>query len=125
MGAAWYRARGELRRRWRAMLVLVLLVAIAGGAVLTLVAGARRASTAYDRFREATLASDLDVAFDGPPGDDIEAAADAVRALPQVVGLSRMDFPFVVPADSGFYPYLEFLAAVDGDGTYVDLVDRP
>lgn len=37
---------------------------VAGGAVLTTVAGARRSSTAYERSREETLAADLDVAFD-------------------------------------------------------------
>jgi FtsX-like permease family len=123
MGAGWYRARGELRRRWRATLLLVLLVGVAGGAVLTTVAGAIRSSTAYERFREETLAADMDVAFEPPP-DDVEAAADAVRALPEVVALARLDFPFVVPAGGGFYPYLEFLAAVDADDVRTD-VDVP
>jgi hypothetical protein len=66
-----YRARGELRRRWRATLLLIVLVGVAGGAVLTLVAGARRSSSAYDRFRDHTLAYDLEIRRDGPPsGDD-------------------------------------------------------
>jgi hypothetical protein len=106
------------------MLLLVLLVGIAGGAVLSAVAGARRSSTAYERFRTETLASDLDVAFDGPPGDEAEAAADAMRALPEVVALGRLDFPFIVPAGSGFYPYLDFLAAVSLDSSDTG-IDRP
>ncbi len=125
MAAAWYRARGQLRRRWRTTLLLVLLVGVAGGAVLTTVAGARRSSTAYDRFREETLASDLDIAFDGPPGGDLERAAEQVRALPEVEVVARSEFPFIVPAGSGAYPYLDFLAVVDADGTYDDEVDRP
>jgi ABC-type lipoprotein release transport system permease subunit len=123
--AAWYRAKGELRRRWRAALLLVLLVGVVGGAVLTTVAGARRSSSAYERFRQETLASDLDVAFDGPPSADLEAAADAVRTLPQVVALGRLDFPFLVPAGSGDYPYLDFLAAVSVDGSHEVDIDRP
>ncbi len=123
--AAWYRAKGEFRRRRRAALLLVLLVGMVGGAVLTTVAGARRSSSAYERFRRETLASDLDVAFDGPPGQDLETAADAVRALPQVAALGRLDFPFIVPAGSGFYPYLDFLAAVSFDDPDEMDIDRP
>jgi hypothetical protein len=125
MGAAWYRARGELRRRWRAVVLLGLLVGLVGGAVLTMVAGARRSSSAYERFRQETLASDLDVAFDGPPGQDIDAAADAIRALPQVAALGRLDFPFIIPAGSGFYPYLDFLAAVSVDDADEMEIDNP
>ena len=125
MAAAWYRARSELRRGWRAALPLVLLVGVVGGAVLTTVAGARRSSSAYERFREETLASDLDVAFDGPPSSGIEAAAQEVRALPQVAALGRLDFPFVVPAGSGFYPYLDFLAAMSARDSYDTDIDRP
>ena len=40
----------ELRARWRGWAVLVLLVGVAGGAVLTAAAGARRTDSAYPRF---------------------------------------------------------------------------
>jgi hypothetical protein len=103
----------------------VLLVGVVGGAVLATVAGARRSESAYERFRRETLASDLDVAEDGPPRWNIEAAAEAVRALPQVVALGRLDFPFIVPAGSGFYPYLDFLAAVSVDDANERDIDRP
>ncbi|UDY37635.1 ABC transporter permease [Dermatobacter hominis] len=125
MAAAWYRAKRELRSRWRATLLLAILVGVVGGAVLTTAAGARRASTAYDRFRSETLASDLDVAFDDPPGGSIEGAAAAVEALPQVAALGRSDFPFIIPEGSGAYPYLDFLAAVSVDGADEPQVDRP
>ena len=104
MGAAWYRAKGELRRRWRATLFLALVVGVAGGAVLTTVAGARRSSTAYERLREATLASDMDVALadtSEEPTADVDDVAAAARALPEVVALGRNDYPFIVPAGSG------------------------
>ena len=109
------------------MLLLVLLVGVAGGAVLTTIAGARRSATAYERLREETLASDMDVAFvDGPPDGDIEAARDAVQAIPQVAAVGRLDFPFIVPEGSGFYPFLDFLAAAATDRSAWDGdIDRP
>jgi hypothetical protein len=114
-----------VQRRWRALLLLVLLVGIVGSVVLTTIAGARRSSSAFDRFRQETLASDLDVAFDGPPAAGLEAAAEAVRALPKVVALERLDYPFIVPAGSGFYPYLDFLAAVNVDDSDATEINRP
>jgi ABC-type lipoprotein release transport system permease subunit len=44
----------ELRRRWPALVGIAVLVALAGGVTTALAAGARRADTAYERFREAT-----------------------------------------------------------------------
>jgi hypothetical protein len=116
-----------LRRRWRALLLLSLLVGLAGGAVLTTVAGARRSDTAYDRFREETAATDLDVVFDGPPLSDEEtdAAGEAIEAIPEVVAVGRSSFPFIVPAGSGFYPYLDFLALAPAPGSDPFEVDRP
>ena len=35
---------------------------------------------------------------------------DAIERLPQVAASTRPVFPFVVPADSGLYPFLDFLA---------------
>ena len=55
----------ELRTRWRGWAVLVLLVGLAGGAVLAAAAGARRTSSAYPRFLHASHASDLLVSAAG------------------------------------------------------------
>ncbi len=52
-------AAHELRTRWAGWAVLVLLVAVAGGVVLTAVAGARRTASAYPRFLHVSHASDL------------------------------------------------------------------
>jgi hypothetical protein len=83
VGAAWYRARAVLRRRWRASVLLVALVGLAAGIVLTTVAGARRSSTAYERFRRETLAGDLDITIDGPTDvadiDDVRQQIAAMR----------------------------------------------
>ena len=55
----------EFRARWRAWAVLVLLIAVAGGAVLAAAAGARRTSSAYPRYLQASHASDLLVSVAG------------------------------------------------------------
>jgi putative ABC transport system permease protein len=79
MRAVVFLAVHELRTRWRGWAVLVLLVAIAGGAVLAAAAGARRTATAYPRFLTASKASDLLVA---PNGSWLGGYFDALAQLP-------------------------------------------
>src|SRR4051794_9928293 len=51
-------ARSELGRRWRALVALGIIAGIAAGLALAAMAGARRTSTAYGRWRAATAAPD-------------------------------------------------------------------
>ncbi|TDD96644.1 ABC transporter permease [Jiangella asiatica] len=81
--AAWFRL--DLRRRWRSLLVLTLLVAVAVGTVMTAVAGARRGASAMDRLEDATRPATLLVA-PVTPGFDWEP----VRALPEVEALGQV-----------------------------------
>ncbi len=89
MVLAWLRL--ELRRRWRALVVLALLVALSAGTVIGAVAGARRGATAIDRLLDRTLPATVvaqanQVRFDWAP----------VRALPEVAALTTF------PPYSGF-----------------------
>ena len=85
MRAVIYLAAHELRARWQGWAVLVLLVAFAGGAVLTAAAGALRTDTAYPRLLKISKASDVLVAPDfwAPHG-----YFDALARLPGVAGVA-------------------------------------
>src|ERR1700733_12670852 len=57
----WLTLRTDLRRKWRAMLGLALLLGLIGGVVLTAVAGARRTDTAYPRLLTWANATQVDL----------------------------------------------------------------
>ena len=59
MGGAWLIVRADLRRRWRTMLAMALLIGLVSGVVLVAAAGARRTDTAYPRFLSRSHAADL------------------------------------------------------------------
>lgn len=71
----------EFRTRWRGWAALVVLVAVAGGAVLAAVAGARRTNSAYPRYLRASHASDLLVS---PAGSGLTGYYAALAREPGV-----------------------------------------
>ncbi|MFP5319882.1 MAG: ABC transporter permease [Acidimicrobiia bacterium] len=75
-------ARSEISRRWRSLVALGVLAGLVGGLALAAVAGARRTSTAYDRYREATGRSDAIVFASLAGSYDTDYAP--VRNLPEV-----------------------------------------
>jgi putative ABC transport system permease protein len=117
----------ELRGRWLSWAVLVLLVGLAGGVVLTAVAGAQRTDSAYPRFLAVYRASDVLVspADSGVGGyDDALARLPSVAAIAPLVGLQalplepggRLDAAAVVaaPLDNRYGRTLEIPKMLSG-----------
>ncbi len=95
-----YLTRIELRRQWRSVVVLALLVALVVGTVLASVAGARRSRTAFDRY--LTELRSPSVFASGDP-----AALREIADLPFVKATGRIGLAAVSPvaaAPNDFYP---------------------
>lgn len=89
MAAVWIRARSELRQRWRATLLLMVVTGLAGGAVIAAVAGARRTDSAMDRF----------LAYSRPVNVSVVGVNfDAVRRLPQVADADQGAYMALTPS---------------------------
>lgn len=75
-------ARSEIRRGWRALLIVAVLIAIVGAGVMATVSGARRAGTAVSRFVEASERASVLLFTDEPPDE---------RLIERFVSDSRVD----------------------------------
>ena len=102
--------------------MLVLLVAVAGGAVLTAVAGALRTDTAYQRLLKASKASDVLVAPDlwGPRG-----YFEALARLPGVAAVAPVAGLNLDPLGPGGLAAKATATAAPVDGRFGRLVEVP
>lgn len=117
MAAVWYRACAELRRRWRATVARALLVGLVGAVVLTVVAGARRSDSAFDRFRAASRSAHVTLLTTDA------SRLDQVERLPQVEAMSHFFAPLFAPIRAGAREP-EFVASASPDGSFATEVDR-
>ncbi len=108
MGAIGMVARAELRRRWRSVALLTLIVVIVGAVVLATAAGARRSSTALARFNRYSRASDVEVDVDP---STTAAQVEAFRHAPGVASVAMLH---AYAQQVVGYPNLQIAAAVDG-----------
>jgi FtsX-like permease family len=72
MGAVRLLAGLELRRRWRATLAIVLLIGVVGAIVLATAAGARRSTTALERFNDFSRSSDVEISVGRPTARQLD-----------------------------------------------------
>jgi hypothetical protein len=82
MRGAFYMCRGTGRGLSRAILVVALIGGLLGAVALGALAGARRASTAYDRYLTSSNASDALVNVPGVlPGMPVQSAEQRLLFL--------------------------------------------
>jgi len=93
--AVWLVARSELRRRWRAVLVLIVVAGAGSAFAITAGVGARRAWTAWDRLGAATLAPNG--VYTVPPDAD-PAKLARIPHMPGVVAVGNFSYVPIAPA---------------------------
>ncbi|HEX2785339.1 MAG TPA: FtsX-like permease family protein [Ilumatobacteraceae bacterium] len=126
MSGEWRWAQADLRRRWVSVATLGVLLALASGATLSLVAGARRAGSATERFiRDSDLAQ-VSIFTEGGP---TSALLDAIAADPRIVRTERSDLTIIspdpaIPGIGGFTAVGESRGVAGGMGTPVLLNGR-
>ncbi|HET6965396.1 MAG TPA: FtsX-like permease family protein [Acidimicrobiales bacterium] len=140
MGAVWLFGRAELRRRWRALVVLAVLIGIGGGVALTALAGARRTDAAVGQFARYSLPDDGGFMYAAGPSAGAGGAGGAGTAdpyssalppvaqrvvnLPEVAAWYRLPEVDLTPDPSGkSLAGLDVLASPDAD--FFHRVDRP
>ncbi len=108
MTSAWLVARSGLRARWRSWLALALVAGLAGGLVIALAAGARRADAAYPSLEAWSRPPAELIGLDAGK-DFASVSATQARTLPQVsavtsftgfVTLNPVEIGVMAPADA-------------------------
>lgn len=131
MGAVRLLIRSEVRRRWRSLIVVALLVAFAGGATLAAVAGARRTSTSFERFQETTRSHDALLFAENINRADVKK----LRSLPGVeaigylrqLAVTRPDGDFLAvggPLDGSLFRDIDRIRIVEGRAPRPDVPEE-
>jgi ABC-type lipoprotein release transport system permease subunit len=102
---AWLRV--DVRRHWRSLTVLALLIAIASGTVLAALAGARRGASVQERLNARTLPATSAILANTPGFD-----WGPIRALPEVEAMSNFVVDYTmstegIPAEAVGFPYTD------------------
>ena len=122
MRSTWLALRAGLRRRWRPVVGLALLLGVIGGVVLTAAAGARRTDTAYPRLLRWAHASQIDIISNYSPGSWVPAAA---ARLPQVASVSVQGYyNTVLPGPHGLLTATQVTTVAGPDGSLGVTADR-
>ena len=121
MDTLWLALHSDLRRKWRALVSLTLLLSLAGGVVLTAAAGARRTDTAYQRLLNWANAAQLDVV----PGGLAPAYFAALTRLPQVAAMSSaIQYNLGLPVSGRQFPDTQLEAFASPNDTLGVSIDR-
>jgi FtsX-like permease family len=119
MSGAWRWALADLRRRWASVVILGVLLSVASGAALSLVAGARRAGSATDRFIRASDLAQVSIFTEGGPSPEL---LDAIAADPRIINTEQSDLTIVspdpaIPGTGGFTAVGDSGGVAGGMGT--------
>jgi len=114
--AIWLMGRREWRRRWGALALVAVIVAIGGGATIAAVAAARRTDTAFERLNRRLHTPNLQINPSEESGFvSLEPSlVDSVTAIDGVRGGWSLAFMFVAPDT---YPSYFAIAIVDTRGS--------
>jgi len=118
MTAVWMEAAAQLRRRRWATVALIVLVGLAGGAVIAAIAGARRTDTAVNRFVGYNRPEELGVLVNDA------SALPRIASLPQVAAWDESTYLFLSPTSTGAgVGTLNAYGAIDG--SFLTRIRRP
>jgi ABC-type lipoprotein release transport system permease subunit len=116
--AAAFWARQDIRRRWRSLVLLGVLIGVIAGCALSAWSGARRTDTSLARLRTQTNAADA-VAFPSQVGVGHPDWA-RLAARPEVASVAVWDLLF-----GNYDDQPGALIFGSANGTYLDKVDKP
>lgn len=110
---AWLRL--DLRRRWRSLAVLALLIAVASGTVMAALAGARRGASAQERLNSRVLPATSAILANTPGFD-----WGPIRALPEVEAMSNFVVDYTMSVEGADPESIGFPVTDDAYGRTIE-----